>query len=306
MSDIALGGIANNPVAALIQGAYALKVAGEWRDRYNAAIAKELAVAQRIQDRANERQAFWRNEVKDCQTEWAQEVCALPTVEPQYDAVQFRVEAEARRQSDKLLRQTLRTVPLNSVGARCDLVRTHLLSTASASAHMGFAMREQERARVMRINDQRDVQIRHVISQGNQVYTASGAGLDGVAQLYHTQANSAAGAMNGALKLVGASVRTLTSTLPSLGSAVLDQLDPTRVVGGGQGDFVSTDESNQYSGPGYGGGQGDGVSTDESNMSAGRPADVGPPEPEYSATQRELAVNEDYPRDNSIDEFGFV
>lgn len=267
MSDIALGGILNNPVAAGIQGAYAIKVAREWKAVYQAAIAKELAIAQRIQDRANETHRVWSQEIKHCQAEWAAEVCALPVQVPQYDAVQYRVEAEARRQSDRQLRKTLRNVPLNSTGAKCDITRTFLLASAGTTAHMTYAHREAERARVMRLNANRDVLMRQVITQGHGVYASSGDGMNALASMYHQQADAAAGAMNGALKLLGASARMAVSTTPNfikqVSSALRSDSDPE----------IGPQLPQEF------GGQGDYVSTDESNLSAGRPEFVGPTEP---------------------------
>ena len=279
MSDIALSGILNNPVAAGIQGAYAIKVANEWKAVYKAAIAKELAIAQRIQDRANETHRVWSQEIKGCQAEWAAEVCATPVQVPQYDAVQFRVEAESRRQSDRQLRKTLRNVPLNSTGAKCDVTRTFLLASASSTAHMTYAYREAERARVLRLNANRDVLMRQVITQGHGVYAASGDGMNALASMYHQQADSAAGAMNGAYRLLGASARMAMTTAPGfikqVGNALRSDSDPE--IGpqlpqefGGQGDFVSTDESNLSAGGTSFGGQADpNGSTDESNMVSG-------------------------------------
>ncbi len=219
-----------NLAAATMQAYASIKVAEEWKAIYEEANMREFAIADRIQARAEEQTAFWRNVFKGCEINFVDEVCAREPTPAHVDAAQFRVSTELRRTHDHAVREATRCIPLGCAGAVDNVRRTAMRTVTRTGAAAMYTAALNERNRVRLINAQNETVLRNMLGVGHKVYHSSTNALQAAAGIYSANANSAAASANSAMMAAGASIRMLGQAL----GALIDP--PPGATGGGSGD----------------------------------------------------------------------
>lgn len=225
MSDVFGVGQATSGIA---QAAAMITVAALQYKTWDKQIDKADAIARRIQDRADENHALWRDFYLDKELRTVNELDAAPIRVASYGAVRQRVEAQYRVMLDRAEADALYCLDDQCVGARCDITREMALRGAALTSYGVEAAFRAEDARVELLNRQRIADRLTVLAHGRQVHHASTAQLTAAIQQSQFAAQQAAGAFNGAMQSLGALARRREQAVTRREPAPVEVRDITR------------------------------------------------------------------------------
>jgi len=213
----------------------AVKVAGIQKNAMDAATNAQSAIAQQIQDRANQLHAVWAEQYLPCELATLAEVCAEPKQTADLFVTAQRAAVEVTKRFGMARQKALYCISASCVGARCELEYMLARDQARAEAWQANAAMRAEEARVELSNAQRLNNRMAMINPGRGGTAVAANALASAAKIYDGLAQQAAGAFNGALATAGRFIQGAATGISRLdfsgGSqyqrADIGSLDPT-------------------------------------------------------------------------------
>jgi len=199
-------GTADNPSYAAGQitaAAGAAVVAKIQADAMDHATDAQFAIAQQIQDRANQLHAVWAEQYLPCELATLAEVCAEPKQVADLFVTAQRAAVEVTKRFGMARQKALYCMSASCVGARCELEYMLARDQARAEAWQANAAMRAEEARVELANAQRLNNRIAMINPGRGGTAVAANALASAAKIYDGLAQQAAGAFSGALATAG-------------------------------------------------------------------------------------------------------
>lgn len=194
----------------------AIEVAGIQQKAMDKATDAQSAIAQQIQDRANQLHAVWAEQYLPCELATLAEVCAEPKQVADLFVTAQRAAVEVTKRFGVARQRALYCLPASCLGQRCETEYMLARDQARAEAWQANAAMRAEEARVELANAQRLNNRMAMINPGRGGTAVAANALGSAAQIYDGLAKQAAGAFNGALATAGRFIQGAASGIGNI------------------------------------------------------------------------------------------
>jgi hypothetical protein len=194
---------------------------------YTAIAYEQIAIAKKIDKRAQELHDSWKNSYLPCELKLLNELCSAGVEGANLELVESRAYADVGRRFAANRTKALYCLPYTAAGSRCEINTRFAIEQSKAEAGLSQIARNQELARVDLKNSQRQVNLASVLGFGRGGTSVAGSMAQVAGAQYAQIASQAAGAFNGTIAALG---RIDEQNRISNTAGVVNQ-QPTIVVG---------------------------------------------------------------------------